>query len=1328
MFGSHSGAEPVPNGSTASQRPDQSLGSGCEDELERTVLSKQSPDGEQRERVRSALGREVAGEMLGHYRIEEYVAVGGMGAVFRATDVRLDRPVALKILPEEQARDPAIVARFHQEARAAARLEHENIARVFYVGEERGLHLIAFEFVQGVNVRTLIQQHGRLSVAESVNYAIQITGALMHAAARGVVHRDIKPSNIIITPTGRAKLVDMGLARRFERGGEAGLTESGMTLGTFDYISPEQATEPRQADVRSDIYSFGCTLYHMLAGQPPYPTGTALQKLLSHREKPPRNIQELNPDVPDRLAAVINRMLAKNPGDRYQTPDELLGELLAVAADLGLRCTSPEGLIWIAEPQRRPLRWLPVIIWSSAAVLLFALVAALALWPYLGPFQQRTEPEGAPKGAALADRLAGTFPEPGELARPADHPAGRPATDASKATLPQPEPTTIRSAPEAEPAGAPAVPTPSVKPAAQASAGPVGSPAATLVVRDLNELAKAIEGAADGAVIELAVSQASWTVPADQHIGLELSDKSLTVRARPGSRPRLRLCGEPGAAQPADRILVRLSNASLTLEGVDVELAANGTQGTLTAFQLSHASLVLRDCRLLQTGLAAGAENRTGAAGSATIVLLGPSELVPMAGAASAAGSNLTVTSCLFAGGDRAIVMLPGSTVRVSDSIFLPYRVTFPATGPGSLAAKPIHLQLDHVTLFGSRWPMFDIDGHNVQVELGAVVFSWQTQSPGTLAAAGEAGSLRWREVGPVLYHRVATFLAVASGGEQVPVSVSFESWRQRSKLDPNSQLTTAMPFRMPLAEAAVAGPAELRWIEALRVRDELVSGGEPQAGARLLAGFGPLYGPSTGELFGTLAAVLDAGQRRAGQLAELPGNVKGHRAAAGHEGAREAERAEPPAAEETTRGQRQLQTATTAPSTEPTEPASKSREPILPRTQPAATKPMPAASGPQQQLLRLNAADPNAAQRLAEACLQAADGTVIEIVGSGTLREPPIVLGDRRLTLRAAADVDAAIELVADSLRLEGRAPSLFYLRDGSLKLIGLHFRLSPDQAVSTDGWSLVTAGRADLAFENCTAVVANPGGLPVSLVRLTGTANDMSNEVVSESHTASARLSIRNCFVTGPDQLLRMQPACAVRLRIENSLLAVRSALVESVGGFDNEPAGTRSEVVIQHATVRAGQLMRYEAGEPAPWQPHIEVNAADSIFLGLDSAPWLSLASPLNADLLKPLLRWKGMNNSYAGMKVLLQLQGSQMGTIGMDGTKYDWQRWLREMDEVNSEYREAIKFLAPADPTLPLWQYRLHHFRLTDTDPAVGTASDGTSRGANPDSLPQPPRQP
>ena len=279
----------------------------------------------------------IAGRKLGHYELIEAIGSGGMAAVLKARDTELGRTVALKILPPEAARDPESVTRFKQEGRAAAALDHENVARVYFCGEDQGLHFIAFEFVEGINLRQMIDRRGVLPAGECVRYMMQVAAGLNHAAERGVVHRDIKPSNILITPDGRAKIVDMGLARQMDAElVNGGVTQSGVTLGTFDYISPEQALDPRRADVRSDIYSLGCTFYHALTGRPPVPEGTAARKLRAHQNESPLDPRELNRAIPDELAAVLGRMMAKEPAARYQTPTELIAHLKGLAERLKL--------------------------------------------------------------------------------------------------------------------------------------------------------------------------------------------------------------------------------------------------------------------------------------------------------------------------------------------------------------------------------------------------------------------------------------------------------------------------------------------------------------------------------------------------------------------------------------------------------------------------------------------------------------------------------------------------------------------------------------------------------------------------------------------------------------------------------------------------------------------------------------------------------------------------------------------------------------------------------------------------------------------------------
>jgi serine/threonine-protein kinase len=292
--------------------------------------------------IRILQGRIEPGDHLGHFDLVQYVGGGGMGRVFRALDTRLARTVAVKVLSPDQAADRDTLLRFQNEAQSAARLDHENIARVYYVGEDRGLHFIVFEFIEGVNVRELVEAKGPLPLGEAIRYTLQTAEALAHAARRNVVHRDIKPSNLLITTEGQVKLIDMGLARLRELNSAAvDLTASGVTLGTFDYISPEQARDPRNADVRSDLYSLGCTFFYMLAGRPPFPQGTVLQKLLQHQGDQPPDVRQFRPDLPDGVSRILRRTLAKDPRHRYCNPTEMVADLWTLAQEAGIH---PWGL------------------------------------------------------------------------------------------------------------------------------------------------------------------------------------------------------------------------------------------------------------------------------------------------------------------------------------------------------------------------------------------------------------------------------------------------------------------------------------------------------------------------------------------------------------------------------------------------------------------------------------------------------------------------------------------------------------------------------------------------------------------------------------------------------------------------------------------------------------------------------------------------------------------------------------------------------------------------------------------------------------------------
>ena len=322
-----------------------------------------------------ASGALPAGTRLGYFVIRSFIGGGGMGRVYLATDTALDRKVALKVLPRQRANDQGTVARFTNEAKSAARLNHEHIAQVYFSGEESGIPFIVFEYVEGTNIRTLVEENGLFSVPQAITYLIQIAHALAHAAEHGVIHRDVKPSNVLITASGRAKLIDMGLARLLDPSeSKDDLTASGVTLGTFDYISPEQARDPRAADIRSDIYSLGCTLFFMLTGQPPFPEGTVLQKLLQHQGDVPPDVRTFQPHIPSEVALLIQKMMAKDPRQRFQTPSHLIESLTQVAELLGLRPSEPGKLDWaMGAPGRKSVfeKHVPWFAAVSALLLLF---------------------------------------------------------------------------------------------------------------------------------------------------------------------------------------------------------------------------------------------------------------------------------------------------------------------------------------------------------------------------------------------------------------------------------------------------------------------------------------------------------------------------------------------------------------------------------------------------------------------------------------------------------------------------------------------------------------------------------------------------------------------------------------------------------------------------------------------------------------------------------------------------------------------------------------------------------------------------------------------
>jgi serine/threonine-protein kinase len=276
-------------------------------------------------------GKGVRRLRIGRYQVVAHLATGGMGAVYRAVDLETGRPIALKILAPELAGNPVMLARFRREAEHATRVHHDNIVHLYEWGEDKGVYFLALEFIEGIDLQDYIKEQGRLDFDLALAIIIQAARALAHLHQLGIVHRDIKPSNFLLSHVdGRpvVKLIDLGLAR--DANDESfRLTRAAHTLGTVDYMSPEQARDSGRADIRSDLYSLGCTWFHLLAGEPPFPHGSMMERLHAHDKDPPPDVREVNPGVTPWGYRVLTRLLAKDPADRYPMPAALLWELEA---------------------------------------------------------------------------------------------------------------------------------------------------------------------------------------------------------------------------------------------------------------------------------------------------------------------------------------------------------------------------------------------------------------------------------------------------------------------------------------------------------------------------------------------------------------------------------------------------------------------------------------------------------------------------------------------------------------------------------------------------------------------------------------------------------------------------------------------------------------------------------------------------------------------------------------------------------------------------------------------------------------------------------------
>jgi serine/threonine protein kinase len=688
-----------------------------------------------------ALAGVLRGRKLAHFELEETIGVGGMAAVILARDTQLDRKVALKILPPEMARDPENVRRFHQEARAAAKLDHENIARVFYCGEDEGLHFIAFEFVEGENLRVLLERRGRVPVPEAIRTMLQVTTGLGHAAERGVVHRDIKPSNIIIGPNGRAKLVDMGLARSLEPHSDGDLTQSGVTLGTFDYISPEQALEPREADVRSDIYSLGCTFYHMLTGEPPVPDGTAAKKLHHHQHIDPTDPRQLNPEIPDELAALLGRMMAKDPKARYQRPEELAQHLVILAHKSGAITEIPDNIVFTNPPLPAPSRTRPLVLAVAAMLGVVTLVAILP--PGTGTPPPPPSPAALQRGAAPA---ADTRDDQKELP---DAPPERPERENSGAVATEASIPTWRTG-------------------------------------DVKSLAEFLE---KNPVANVYLTKDLDLTREDQ---LVFRGSKLTIEADPTDspeQPTIRLSYDSTPAYGSPWAALTVKSGTVTIKGVRFEVDAREADIYMSAVALEGGQLNLERCEFV--GKFPPSTNQGHLSSISVKCASGDPDKKPW----------LSVAQCYFAPGQHAISLTGAVTAVVKHCAFAPHTgCLFDLYRPGQAPGSETSLTLTNCSAFITAGSVFRLE-NGVSCRLDAVnsIVSCPADElqdragPSLIEEAGSVASkFHYRGSGN-RYHNLKYFLVKSRGEEQV---ASLSGFRHRFGVDDaTSQEVTSSPW-----------------------------------------------------------------------------------------------------------------------------------------------------------------------------------------------------------------------------------------------------------------------------------------------------------------------------------------------------------------------------------------------------------------------------------------------------------------------------------------------------------------------------------------------------
>jgi len=1215
----------------------------------------------------------LPGDRVDVFELEESIGAGGMGAVFRAVDTRLDRHVALKILPPDQAVDPEVVLRYHQEGRAAARLDHENIARVYTIGDDGRYHYIAFEYIEGTTIRQRVEADGPLPVAEAIDYTLQIANALVHAADRGVVHRDIKPSNIIVTPRGRAKLVDMGLARRFERGEDAGLTQSGMTLGTFDYISPEQARDPRDVDVRGDLYSLGCTLFHMLSGRPPFPDGTVLQKLIQHQEEPPPDIRKLNPAVPDDLAAILVKLMAKDRDRRYQTPEQLVRDLRAVAGSLGLGSPRAEGRPWPA-PVVAPA-WVKQLVWGVPVLAFLVILAGLALWG-----------DGPP-----GPRLSGV-PGPSTPSLPPSRP---PAT---------------------RPPAAPRRPSPPAESEAPRE----------LLVAAGEDLPRILAGAPRRSTILL-----SEKGPYDLR-GLTsrpLSGLDLAIKAEPGVRPVIRLPRGPGldASSPAVALL-DIRGGRIALEGL--EFVVDGGPGTSSgdapaaAIRIEDAEVTIRRCSFRRPD---GDPPRSRAA-----AILVRSTIRAGAGPAGERPATLWLDASEFDGGQAGVIATGPVEVGARDCSFGPAPAdlaTFWCDNPET-SAVPAEFRLDHASILVGPGPVFRFVGTVPRVRVDDSAFgppaAPPAAPPATLVSIDAPDRLDWRGADN-LYARIAVYLRPGGARPQVrdfkawaddpslfresgSAAFAGHPWEERNPLAPGAS-EPGRAYRLALPRSIAARPGARHGPSGTLPPPALLATATPPSPNQTIAALGPI----------ARAERVEPARPREGAVAPPPPGL-------GDPAEDEMKQmplvlpAPPPRPSEI-RGD--------DPGALPSggEPPPTAVDPE--RTPMPVAPPGPAAAGTvagvaipaglAEPIPARPAADPapiRTAAEFAEAFEQGGPGVRSIVLAA----DADLVLPSGRV--RGAASVIRAergatrprVRFVPDPAdpRPVGGWTAWLAVPSGGLRVEGVDLVLTlPAVDAVRPGdrprAAFTVGSGATLSLTDCTVTIEGAGLRSAVVAVVPGEAAADGDEIPLAAPDPAnppppARVRIKDCLLRVGDDLVDVTAGQSAEIEVDNAAVATGGALVHGHGQPRGVPTGPIKLDLRQVGARLAGGLALLQSSPGRPDLPQANLAAHETILATVDpETPLCRVDGQGDPDLLSDRIRWEGRSVAYHQIETYRRDQSARRGVLPNLFDRDSWRVAVgpREGAAIHGD----LKFLHDWDPARPAWSLRPDDLRLRPESPAA-----------------------